>query len=274
MRPNRTASLANKWGPLHFVSVSTGLEKASTSLFRSAAYLDPAIPGGHLWTVVDAIKSSLTGIAPAYDCARRSALAGNALGYSEYQPRESNIVVFVHDDVHLLANFEEEIYKQVDRLHLESQGAWCAIAMAGGRANSGALAGQWLDFGMKPYFFPLDQPVDIAQVLPDEALIVTLRGSKALFDPTFDGFHCYGADLGLSCLADGQYVHLTDTYIASHKPWKTGGKLLQYEPDFASWLAAIDQGALRASARFVKEKWEWFQDLGPLGTTACPLSTV
>ena len=273
--PNRSALLASKWGPLHFVSVSTGVQKASANLLRSAAYLDPAIPGGHRWTVVDAVKSSLTGIAPAYDCVRRAALAGNALGYDTFQPRATDIVVFVHDDVHLLSNFEEAIYEQVERLHAQQRrSSWCAIAMAGGSATSGGLAGQWLDFGMLPYFFPMGQPADVVRLLPDEALIVTLRGSRALFDPKFDGFHCYGADLGLSCMADGQFVHLTDTFVASHKPWNAQGKRLQYEPDFANWWAAVDQDALRASASFVKAKWKWFLDLSPLATTACPLKSV
>ncbi|KAA0152654.1 hypothetical protein FNF31_06596 [Cafeteria roenbergensis] len=273
----RVIELAGLWGPLHFVSVSTDVVMASSNLLRSAAYVDPVLPGGHRWTVVDAKRSHLTGIPAAYNAARKSTLAGNASGYWNVAIRPNDIVVFLHDDVHLLPNFELSIYEQVHRLNGSDVNAhsWCGIAMASARARQKgkpfASRGEWLDFGMTPMSRRMQESAQEARLVPDEAMIVTLRGSSGQFDSKMSGFHCFGADFAFSCLAAGKFVHVTDTFVASHKTWHAGGALVQYDPDFRTWKQAVDWGTVASAGKFVTEKWMHTLDLRPVDTMACVL---
>ncbi|KAA0151027.1 hypothetical protein FNF29_04916 [Cafeteria roenbergensis] len=272
----RVIELAGLWGPLHFVSVSTDVVMASSNLLRSAAYVDPVLPGGHRWTVVDAKRSHLTGIPAAYNAARNSTLAGNASGYWNVAIRPNDIVVFLHDDVHLLPNFELSIYEQVHRLNGSDVDAhsWCGIAMASARVRQEgrqAFRGEWLEFGMTPLSLPMQESAQEARLVPDEAMIVTLRGSSGQFDSKMSEFHCFGADFAFSCLAADKFVHATDTFVASHKAWHAGGALVQYNPDFTVWQQAIDWVALARAGKFVTEKWMHTLDLRSVDTTACVL---
>ncbi|KAA0174157.1 hypothetical protein FNF27_04378 [Cafeteria roenbergensis] len=110
-----------------------------------------------------------------------------------------------------------------------------------------------------------------ARLVPDEAMIVTLRGSSGQFDSKMSEFHCYGADFAFSCLTADKFVHATDTFVASHKTWHAGGALARYDPDFSTWKQSIDQVALRRAGKFVTEKWMHTIDLRSVGTTACKL---
>ncbi|KAA0145542.1 hypothetical protein FNF28_07870 [Cafeteria roenbergensis] len=102
-------------------------------------------------------------------------------------------------------------------------------------------------------------------------MMVTLRGSSGQFDSKMSEFHCYGADFSFSCLAADKFVHATDTFVASHKTWHSGGALVRYDPDFNIWQQSIDQVALARAGKFVTEKWMHTIDLRPVDTTACKL---
>ncbi len=275
---DRVIELARRWGPLHFISVSTGLTRACTNLLRSAVYLDPLLPGGHRWALVDSNSSRLSGIPAAYNALRNSRLAGNASGYWEATTGPNDIVVFLHDDVHLLPNFELSIYEQVNRLSdsPEHAGSWCGmgLALASSEVGPGVAPyrGNWLDFGMLPYVLPVTTSARAARLVPDEAMIVTLRGSVGRFTEQLREFHCYGADFALSCLAAGKFVHATDTIIGSHKTWHDDGTLVVFGQSVEAWRHSIDQVALARAGKFVSDTWKHKVDLHPLRTTACPLN--
>jgi len=255
--------LAAEHGRLTFFVLTASLGVLKHNLLRSAAYADPLLAGGHQWVVVDANASEFGGNEQAHYCMRqhrRWVLRDNS----------SDVIIFVHDDIHLLPSFELDIYRQLDELKRQDPG-WCMVGFAAGRVG-GPVVGTWLGFGMRLNSFLPSQPVEVAKYMPDEGFLMLRRGSAAESDPSVEGFHCYGTDMALSCLARGGKVHLAPL-VLGHKTWLADGTLQTFVPYYRKWSNGVDRAGLKAAGKMVQAKWKARGlDLAGLRTTSCPLS--
>lgn len=266
-------NLARRFGRLHFFVVTTNLAKASRHVLRSAAYSHPVVSSGHRWTVIDAKSSQVSSMGRAYDCLQQATWAGpDEADCQGEEPSSDDVLVFLHDDVHLLPNFELSIYQQLARLADEDPG-WCAVAMAGA-TQYGGMVGRFFDWGMVPIEVPHTAATLLeARVIPDEAMLVLRRGGAAQFDPALPGFHCYGAVLGLGCIAAGRSVHLIDGLSVSHKSWSKDGSVFRVNGDLEEWEDGLDWNELNTAATRIRNEWQERVNFTGLRTTACPLDS-
>jgi len=253
--------LAAKHGPLTFVALSAYPDVLRMNLLRSVAYVDPVLPGGHRWAVIDGVTSNITGAAQAYACLH--------FHPSLVLDWDRDVLVFLHDDVHLLPGFELDTYRQLDRLEEEEGGDWCAIGAAGGTALNDQVVGHAFDLGFEIMPEVPDVAARVARFVPDELMLLLRRSSPARFGGDQAGFHCYGMDLSMSCLAAGSDVHLTDTATTVHKAWFGNGSLML--GFFDEWASKIVWDQLLSTALAISIKWMERVDVkGMVSTVANP----
>jgi hypothetical protein len=124
--------------------------------------------------------------------------------YNSAQPREGNIVIYMHHDVFLPDTFADDLEKALERV----PGDWGVLGVAGVKLIDGQkkIHGHISDRG-KEWGSPWLLPAEVDTL--DELLLITRGDLK--FDEQFD-LHFYGADLcmqaklqGLKCYAISAY---------------------------------------------------------------------
>lgn len=118
---------------------------------------------------------------------------------------QSDVVVFVHQDVYLPAHWERKLAQHIASLDA-SDPDWAVLGVYGvmpGDRQIGCVWSSGLDslFGQ-----PFADPVRVDSI--DELLIVLRRSSGLSFDEDLPGYHLYGTDLVQSALARNQGAYV------------------------------------------------------------------
>jgi hypothetical protein len=143
-----------------------------------------------------------------------SAAAGLNTGLAH---AKNQVVVCLHQDVHLPVNWPERFWQQYDHAH-EQYGEIGVVGVYGVVYRAGGVlrAGHVMDRGRL-----LREPASLPATVDtlDELLLAVNRESRLMFDPRL-GFHFYGADIclaarekGLAAVAIDAFCHHNSRHI-------------------------------------------------------------
>lgn len=111
------------------------------------------------------------------------------------------ILVFVHQDVYLPANWPDQLQDSLRRLE-SSDPNWAVLGIYGVKVNGEQVGCAWSSGLNTMVGQPFEEPAAIESI--DEVLIVLRRSSGVEFDPDLPGYHLYGTDLVQTALSRGK----------------------------------------------------------------------
>jgi hypothetical protein len=111
---------------------------------------------------------------------------------------QTDVVIFVHQDVYLPAGWFEQLRRSMAALHGTG---WGVLGCFGGRSSAREGVGHVLTNGVGIHGEPLSRPEPVDTL--DEIVLVIRRSSGLRFDPSLPHFHLYGTDICLSARERG-----------------------------------------------------------------------
>lgn len=141
--------------------------------------------------------------------------------YNELYPdsRRSDIVMFVHHDVHLPPTFESELKQALMVMPLN----WGVIGCAGTRLsddNSRTFHG-YINDRSRPWGYPLERPEPVQTL--DELILIVNMASGLKFDEQFEQ-DFYGADICMQAHKENLGVYVIPGFVNHNSNRPFGGR--------------------------------------------------
>jgi hypothetical protein len=135
-----------------------------------------------------------------------------------------DIVVFVHQDIYLPAQWLGDLEKAVNKLEAADK-PWGVIGCFGARANAEGGLGNVYSTGWGLQGKPIDVPEKVETL--DEIVLVIRKSSGLRFDESLPFFHMYGVDLCLTARRAALECYVMPTFCVHNT-----SQLLVLPPEF------------------------------------------